>query len=103
MANFTVIKVQSLMDVCLQVYGTSQLLFRLASDNNLSIDSDIRIGQVLTFDENLGNLRIKNKTNNQRLDYVNPVPENRPNVEYWTDSFGTIFTDGLGNPWIANT
>lgn len=44
---------QNIVDVCLQVYGTTELLFAFAKANDLDIDSDIEIGQTLVYDETL--------------------------------------------------
>lgn len=71
MADFVVNKRQSLIDICLEVYGTTQQLFTLAKDNSLNIDSDVSPGDVLTFDVSLGNLEIVEKIEAQGLKMVN--------------------------------
>ena len=45
--TITVLHNQSLLDVCLQVYGTLTGLFALAYANGLSISSDLVAGAVL--------------------------------------------------------
>lgn len=95
MAEFTIAKKQNLVDVCLQVYGTTQQLFKLATDNGLSIDDDVEIGDVLTFDESIGDLRILTRIQRDNLSMINPVV-GQTSTEIWTDGVGTPFTDGLG-------
>ena len=94
MAEYTVGKKQNLMDVCLQVYGTTQQLFKLATDNGLDIDSDIEIGDVLTFDEGIGDQRVLNVIQRNNLFMINPA-QGTVATEIWTDGVGTPWTDGL--------
>ena len=72
MASFTVEKKQNLIDICLQVYGTTQLLFKLAKDNNLQIDSDINAGDVLEYDETQGDRAIVAKATTNGTNFINP-------------------------------
>lgn len=102
MATFKVNKAQNLLDICLQVYGTTQQLFKLAKDNGLSIDSDINIGDSIIYDESLGNLGILNKIRRDSLDMVNPVEGQSASVDTVEDGLGNAFTDGLGNIFTFN-
>lgn len=45
---------QTLQDVALQVYGTSQLVYKLAKENGLRVDDDITTGQILHYEEGAG-------------------------------------------------
>ena len=90
-------KNQNLMDICLQVYGTTQQLFKLAKDNNLSIDSSISIGDYLTYDDDYGNTLVLEIIVSNNLSMINPGSSGSTSVDYWTDGLGTIFTDGLDN------
>ncbi len=92
-----VTRAQTLIDLCIQVYGTTQLLFKFAGDNNITIDSTISIGDVLTYDDALGSLLVISKIQVDRLNIVNPVPGQGATVNFWTDGLGTTFTDGLFN------
>lgn len=61
MSTVTVKNGQDLFDVCLQEYGTLDLLAQFLAENNLSIDDYLSSGQQLTINnENVGNLRVKN-------------------------------------------
>ena len=51
MINITVRANQDIFDVCLQEYGTLELLNQLISDNDLNFDGEITQGQVLKIDE----------------------------------------------------
>ena len=57
--TYKISKKQSLLDACIQVYGTAHLLYTLAKDNGLSIDSVVEIGDELTYDEDLGVPKMK--------------------------------------------
>lgn len=74
MAEYTITKKQNLIDACIQVYGTTQLLFKFANDNGLSIDSDVNVGDVLIYDDSdmSANLNIVEKINNNNLNIINP-------------------------------
>ncbi|KOY85030.1 hypothetical protein AD998_01710 [bacterium 336/3] len=52
MKNYIVKYGQSLLDVALGEYGDASAIVQLAKDNNLSITSDLEVGQVLLVDEN---------------------------------------------------
>lgn len=95
MAEFLIAKKQNLLDVCLQVYGTTQQLFKLAKDNNISIDDDVEIGDILIFDETIGDQRVLTRIQRDVLNMINPVEGQTP-TDQWTDGLGTPFTDGLG-------
>lgn len=73
MAVIKVERKQNIVDVCLQVYGTTQLLFQFAKDNGLNIDSDITTGQELTYNETLGDLLVKEKIERKSLIMINPI------------------------------
>lgn len=53
MAEYAITSNQNIVDACLQVYGTTELLFTFAKENGLKIDSDVSLGQILTYDETL--------------------------------------------------
>lgn len=75
--EFTVNSKQELTDVCLQVYGTTQELFKLATDNDLEIDSDISQGDILEYDTEFGNFKVLEKIEANNLKMVNtrePIP-----------------------------
>jgi hypothetical protein len=44
---------QSIYDICLMNYGTFDLLYKLVSENMVSIDDPIVSGQQFTWDETL--------------------------------------------------
>lgn len=73
MKTITVSRKQNIVDVCLQVYGTTQLLFQLAKDNGLSIDSDISTGQTLVYDETLGDKLVLEQVQRRNLIMINPI------------------------------
>ena len=58
---YTITRKQSLLDACIQVYGTSKLLFQFAKDNSLQIDSEVNIGDNLIYDDSLGIPKMKKK------------------------------------------
>lgn len=97
MAVFTVDKSQNILDICLQLYGSTQYLFQLCRDNNLSIDGDVSIGDELYFDETQGELKILNKIKRTGVDMINPAAGQSTTIDIVTDGLGTPFTDGLGN------
>lgn len=97
MGKFKVDRKQNLLDVCLQIYGSTQLLFKLSKDNGLKIDDDINIGDELTFDESFIDTRIADKIGRDKLRMINPVIGQSSTVQTWTDGLGNAFTDGLGN------
>lgn len=90
MAVVKVERKQNIVDVCLQVYGTTQLLFKFAKDNNLQIDSDISTGQELTYDDTLGDLIVKEKTERLGFLMINPI---NPEIQV---------TEGIG-AWIIES
>lgn len=100
--TFKVTKIQNLLDICLQVYGSTQQLFKLAKDNNLSIDSNVVIGQQLTYDDSLGDSLILERISTNQLNMINPSENANINIEYWTDGVSNIYTDGIGTPYVAN-
>lgn len=53
MINITVRANQDIYDICLQEYGTLELLNQLISDNNLNFDGVITQGQVLKINETI--------------------------------------------------
>lgn len=55
----TVLSNQSLTDIALQVYGSVEGVFMLASENGLNVTDKIKVGQTLEYDvENIINKRI---------------------------------------------
>lgn len=79
---------QTLLDVCLQVYGTSTLLYTLAKDNGLQIDSSVDIGDQLEYDKNKGIPRMKNEVVRKGYDIINDGDD--------VGSFSMVFMDGDG-------
>lgn len=54
MQNYNSVNGQSLLDVCLSVYGTLDYLYKLIVDNNISgVDYDPTTGQVFVYDDSL--------------------------------------------------
>ncbi len=54
MKKYTVLYGQSLFNVCLQVYGTLNYIFKLIADNNLgNINAGVSPGQIIIFDLSL--------------------------------------------------
>lgn len=54
MQNYNSANGQSLLDVCLSVYGTLDYLYKLIVDNNISgVDYDPTTGQVFVYDDSL--------------------------------------------------
>jgi hypothetical protein len=52
--SFSAVNGQSLFDVCLNTYGTTDLLYKLLQDNNISdLDYTPVSGQVFTYDDSL--------------------------------------------------
>lgn len=95
--NYTVTRLQTLYDVAIQVYGSTQYLFKLATDNGLQIDSNILVGDVLQYDTTVGDNRVKNRISQNNLIIVNPSPIANAITGAWTDGLGNVFTDGRGN------
>lgn len=63
---------QDIFDVCIQQYGTLDLLDQFLEENNLSINDFLIIGQELTINnENVGNLRVKNSYQNTNFVVMN--------------------------------
>ena len=94
------------MDACIQVYGTAQLLFKIAKDNDLQIDSAISIGDELTYDESLGIPQMKKALTQRGLMVGNEgdLPVLTGFDDYFLPSifeFGKIrenmYLNGLGN------
>lgn len=90
MKTITVNRKQNIVDVCLQVYGTTQLLFKFADDNSLEIDSDISAGDELVYDETLGDKLVIEKIQRQDLRMINPL---NPEI---------LVTEGIG-AWIIES
>lgn len=105
MREITVQKKQSLYDMCLQLYGSTDYLSKLAADSGVRIDVNILPGQTLVYDETIGDLRIRNKSVRGSLVMVNPIPlSDQPTLANgWTDGQGTPFTDGLGVQFTFET
>lgn len=90
MKTIVVDRKQNLVDVCLQVYGTTQLLYQFAQDNGLEIDSDISMGDQLVYDETLGDKLVIEETQKRGLVMINPInPE-------------MLVTEGIG-AWIIES
>lgn len=101
--TITVNKKQNLLDICLQVYGTTQKMFYFAAQNGISPDSDIEIGQELTFD-NTGDLEVLNRIQRGGLDMVNPIGDSQQDLEnIWQDGISQNFTDGNTNDFTFET
>lgn len=54
MQNYNSANGQSLLDVCLSVYGTLDYLYKLIVDNNIiGVDYEPTTGQVFVYDDSL--------------------------------------------------
>lgn len=54
MQNYNSANGQSLLDVCLSVYGTLDYLYKLIVDNNINgVDYEPTTGQVFVYDDSL--------------------------------------------------
>ena len=54
MQNYNSVNGQSILDVCLSVYGTLDYLYKLITDNNISgVDYVPTTGQLFIFDNSL--------------------------------------------------
>lgn len=54
MQNYNSVNGQSMLDVCLSVYGTLDYLYKLIIDNNISgVDYEPTTGQVFVYDDSL--------------------------------------------------
>lgn len=54
MQNYNSVNGQSLLDVCLSVYGTLDYLYKLIVDNNISgVDYEPTTGQGFVYDDSL--------------------------------------------------
>lgn len=54
MQNYNSVNGQSLLDVCLSVYGTLDYLYKLIVDNNINgVDYEPSTGQVFVYDDSL--------------------------------------------------
>lgn len=74
MAIYKIDRRQSLRDACIQVYGTLQLLFQFAKDNNLQIDSDVSINDELFYDPSIASNLIVNAISRRQTRILNFVP-----------------------------
>ena len=85
---------QDIFDVCLQEYGTLDLLDQFLSDNDLSINDNLVIGQELTINkENVGNLRVKNSFENANFVVMNADEETLATT---VGQFNGDFNDDFG-------
>lgn len=66
---------QSIYDICLQTYGTLDLLIKLCIDNDISgVEDEFTIGKIFTFDSSLiFNLATYKKNNNQSIYYATKI------------------------------
>ncbi|MFR9622361.1 MAG: LysM domain-containing protein [Rikenellaceae bacterium] len=71
--EYTVERGQSLTDIAIQVYGSTQMLFRLASDNGLRVDSDVVAGAVLQYDDSDGDRLVAAAITTRSLTIFNAV------------------------------
>ena len=62
---------QSIYDVCMQTYGTLDLLIKLCINNNIDgVEAGFPIGKIFTFDETLiFSQKIFNDNFNQKIFY----------------------------------
>lgn len=95
MTDFTVTKKQNILDICIQVYGTTQLLFKFAKDNGLKVDGDISKGDVLVYDESLSVLNVTEAIQRRAYDIINP----NINVNALTFDDTTIKWDSTEITW----
>jgi len=97
MKILTVVLPQKLIDMCIQIYGDTQYLYQFAKDNGLEVDSNIKTGDTLIYDDTIGLSKVKTQTIIKGTDYFNAESVN--NTDYLEDGIGTILTDGQGNPF----
>ncbi len=72
MATLQVRQGQSIYDICLQAYGTLNLIFKLIQDNLIeSIDINPAPGTIIKYDESLiANTAISQQNNNTNTTYT---------------------------------
>lgn len=93
---------QSIYDVCMQVYGTLDQLYKLIQDNSLSgvgVESDALLGKNLVYDPSLTvNPAVFNNAYNQRTVYAtnNPTTKITTSDAILNDS-GINILDDSGN------
>lgn len=100
MTEFEVTSKQNLVDVCLQLYGSTQQMFQLCKDNGLQIDDDVQIGDTLVFDETLRFFNVTLKIDQFDLKMINPTDTNISNQDAWRDGQDNVFEDGQGNVFV---
>ncbi len=72
---------QTLTDVALQVYGSTQMLYTLAKDNGLSVDSDILAGAVLQYDDSAGDRLVADAIATRALSVFNIADEEEEAIQ----------------------
>lgn len=71
MESYRIIEKQTLFDVALQVYGTTDYVNKLAYDNNIQIDDDLTAGEFLLYDPTFGDSLVKKKINENNITILN--------------------------------
>jgi hypothetical protein len=80
MKEFVAISNSTIYDVCLNTYGTLNLLAKLMNDNNFpGVDTYPTVGQVFLYDDNLVNVQ-----SNQNLNQNYTVAAGEVQIKYAT-------------------
>jgi len=69
--KYTVQSGQSVVDVTIQLYGTIEKLVDFLNDNNLGLNSKLKSGQVVEYDEDEGNEKAKKTITVEKLNFNN--------------------------------
>jgi len=71
MENYIVQHKQTLFDVALQVYGSTDYVNKLANDNNKQIDEDLTTGEIMLYDSSIGDSLIKKNILQNSINILN--------------------------------
>jgi len=74
MKTFTVTKPQSVRDLAIQLYGSTQFTFKLANDNGLELDGGVVVANTqIIYDETIGDKRTRDAISNRGYSISNIV------------------------------